>query len=216
MDQTILSTKEYSGVEPPLMSEGLTEDDQMRANVYGLLATLLARPADNTVLDLLKSIDAGTPADTGTMGVSWQLLKSASDRFSAAEIDDEYHALFIGVGRGEMVPFGSWYMTGFLMEKPLSALRTDLLSLGIERGEGVYESEDHIASLCETMSTIIRFPDEIDWQTQRAFFDNHLAPWAGKFFEDLQTAQCARFYRSVGHVGQSFIAIEKQYLSMAV
>ena len=222
MDQTGLAVDECSrvgAVSPGHEAHDLEmEELQLRANAYGLLATLLAAPPSADVIDVLQKIDSEDPAiaEQGAMGAAWQLLRSASDRFSLGSIDDEYHTLFIGVGRGEMVPFGSWYMTGFLMEKPLSLLRNDLQQLGIERQEGVFESEDHIAALFETMATIIASGKEISWDTQRDFFLRHIEPWATKFFDDLLTAEAARFYRAVANLGHSFIEIEKQYLSMSV
>ena len=119
------------------------------------------------------------------------------------------------MGRGEVVPFGSWYLTGFLMEKPLALLRADLERFGIERQEGVPESEDHIAALCDAMALIIRSGEEIPFAAQQAFFAAHLEPWAGRFFEDLQAAPSANFYRAVGFFGASFIDVERQLLGMS-
>ena len=102
------------------------------------------------------------------------------------------------------------------MEKPLSALREDLRRFGIERSDDVRESEDHMAALCETMATIIEHPDEIDHETQVAFFCQHLQPWARRFFEDVQSAKSAQFYASVGQLGLAFMEIENRYAAMKV
>ena len=187
-------------------------DDQLRANVYGLLAQLLAAPPDEEQLARLDQIEAETGAD-GLAG-AWHMLKLAASKAAPAALDDEYHALFIGVGRGELVPFGSWYMTGFLMDKPLTWLRQDLDELGISRDEGTHEPEDHAAALCEAMAVIIVNADEIDVARQKAFFANHLQPWMNTFFQDLENAQHATFYRAVARLGQEFMNFESRYLAM--
>lgn len=186
----------------------------LRANTYSLLAAMLAAPVSQDMLERLKQIDADAAADGGNVAAAWHALKLAGQWATVELLDDEYHELFIGVGRGELMPYGSWYMTGFLMDRPLSVLRQDLASLGIERQEDVHEPEDHVAALCETMSLIINSGDEISWDRQRRFFGDHMAPWIGKFFADLQNAKAARFYRAVGQLGEQFVEIERRYLTM--
>ncbi len=189
-------------------------EDAARANVYSLLATLLAHPPTGDVLELLRQIE--TPAGNGDSGLAavWQTLKLASERAAIEALDDEYHDLFIGLGRGELVPYGSWYLVGFMMDKPLATLRRDLAALGFERQEGVFEPEDHAAALCETMCLIIRSGSDVPFETQRRFFSEHIGPWMGRFFQDLQNAKSARFYRAVGQLGEQFVELEKQYLAM--
>jgi TorA maturation chaperone TorD len=115
-----------------------------------------------------------------------------------------------------LVPYGSWYMTGFLMDRPLALLRRDLAALGIEREADVHEPEDHISALCEAMSLVIENGMEISMERQRQFFFDHLSPWLGRFFADLQRAQSARFYLAVGQLGELFIDVEGKYLGMSV
>ena len=185
----------------------------MRASVYELLGRMLACEPDSSVLDVLRQIE-GVDTSDGPLAMGWELLKQASLKTDEDAVTQEYFDLFVGVGRGELVPFGSWYITGFLMEKPLAALRADLRNIGIERQEGVRESEDHMAALSDVMSIMIRSNEPID--SQRQFFSNHIAPWANAFFNDVQNAQAARFYRSVGFFGASFIDFEKQLLAMKI
>ena len=199
--------------------EVLAEQDQlMRAAVYELMATLLSAPPTAEVLENLQQIeqldeDSGEAAD-GEIAMGWRLLRQASIKASPAELEDEHFALFVGLGRGELVPFGSWYMTGFLMEKPLAVLRRDLKSFGIEREEGVTETEDHISALCSAMGLIIRNSSEIGFERQKQFFVDHLEPWAKTFFTDLQHANSAHFYRAVGFFGESIIKFETEYFEM--
>ena len=188
------------------------DGDTVRANTYGLLGALLANPPRNETFDLLAGIEV--PSTDG-LGTAWEALRRAARHADAGAVDDEYHDLFIGVGRGELIPYGSWYLTGFVMDKPLALLRTDLAALGFERQDEVKEPEDHAAALLETMALIVAAPEHgID--VQRRFFDRHVATWMRTFFADLQTADSARFYRSVGQFGDRFMAFETQYLSIVV
>lgn len=191
-------------------------DDQaqaLRAAVYELLGRLLAREPEESTLQSLRDIE-NVDASEGQIAMGWQLMKQAAGKATLDSVQQEYLGLFIGVGRGELVPFGSWYMTGFLMEKPVAVLRADLARLGIERQSGIVESEDHIAALCDAMALIIRNSDEIDLTTQKAFFSDHIAPWVQQFFSDMQNAKIAHFYRSVGFFGESFFDFEQQLLHM--
>jgi len=187
--------------------------DAVRASTYRLLARLLAAPATSELLAMLKQIDGADSADSRAMATAWQTLKLAGERATVAAVNDEYHELFIGLTRGEVVPYGSWYLTGLLMDQPLVILRRDLTALGFERQEGVHEPEDHVSALCETMSLIIDSSEGISFETQRNFFNGHLAPWVGRFFSDLQEAKSARFYSAVGQLGEQFFGIERQYLA---
>ena len=201
-------------------SPGVADDDAVRANTYGLLGALLAAPARRELFDLLANIDApSTPSTDGPfiddLGAAWSDLGRAAEHADVEVVDDEYHALFIGVGSGELIPYGSWYLTGFVMDKPLAALRTDLAALGFERRDDVKEPEDHAAALLETMALLVASAEHgID--VQRRFFDAHVATWMRTFFADLQSADSARFYRAVGRFGDQFMKFEMQYLSIVI
>ncbi len=157
--------------------------------------------------------------------LSMSSLGLAAQSSDISAIDDEYHVLFVGLGRGELVPYGSWYLTGFLMEQPLSILRDDLKALGYERDESVVEPEDHVAALCEMMALLITESAGSDQkenqsenigkdETQVIFFEKHIEPWMGRFFKDLSEAESAVFYRAVGRFGTAFINFEKLYLNV--
>lgn len=185
------------------------DEDRVRGNVYALLGNLLAAPPTEELLEALRGIspEAG---DTSLLAASWQLLATAAARATLPELREEYDAVFIGVGRGEVVPYGSWYLTGFLMEQPLAQLRGDLRLLGIERRPGVHEPEDHAAALCDTMALLINGDGSASLAEQHRFYARHLEPWLSKFFRDLQQAASARFYRAVGQLGEQFIGVETQ------
>jgi TorA maturation chaperone TorD len=185
-----------------------------RANLYRTLGALLSAPASDEQLAALRQLPEIQNPET-SLEVAWTVLRAVAQQHDLASIDDEFHTLFVGLGRGIVVPYGSWHITGFLMEKPLSLLREDLRRLGFERSEGVSESEDHIACLCQVMAEII-LAEEIDFATEIGFFNDHIAPWAEAFFAQVQDPPAAGFYRAVAQLGQSFIEVEKKYLAMAV
>jgi len=200
--------------------------DAGRAEVYALLAALLSAPPGREFLDFLQTLEPsaegannagdanGDSTDAPTIDALWRQLRDAAAATAPEKLDDEYHALFIGLGRGEVVAFGSWHLTGFLMEQPLSDLRDDMKSLGLAADAAQKDPEDHIAALCESMALIIRAAD-IDAARERRFFARHIEPWAGRFFAELQVAKSAVFYRAVGALGARFVESESRYLHMA-
>lgn len=190
------------------------ESDQIRASSYALLAALLANPPTEELLTQLQGIETDTDNEKDIVN-AWSMLKLAAQRNNAELIADEYHVLFIGLGRGELVPFASWYLTGFLMEKPLAHLRQRLLELGFEQQEDVHEPEDHVAALCEVMSQLI-LDEETDFETERDFYESFMGNWMKRFFNDLQETETSGFYRAVGQLGEAFLDIENRYFSMMV
>jgi TorA maturation chaperone TorD len=193
---------------------GMADQEQRyRAGAYGLLAALLRSPPDAQLLAQVAEF-AAVDANTDDLALAMSMLGLAAKSCSSRQIDDEFHDLFIGLGRGELVPYGSWYLTGFLMEKPLSSLRDDLARLGFERSGGTTEPEDHVAALCEVMVMLIS--EEADETPQKEFFEAHIGSWFARFFSDLSAAQSAVFYKAVGRFGAMFTALEQRYLSMPV
>lgn len=189
------------------------EEQQYRAGAYTLLAGLLGAVPGPDVLAHVTRL-AAVSGQEDELVLAMHLLGLAAQGSSIQQLDDEYHALFIGLGRGELVPYGSWYLTGFLMEKPLAVLRNDLAVLGYARGDDTHEPEDHAAALCEVMALLIGEGRPLAVQQQ--FFDAHLATWLGRFFTDLSEARHAVFYRAVGRFAGAFIELEQYYLAMQV
>ncbi len=196
-----------------------TEAEQLwRANLYGLLATLLAVPPDDATLNLLATLEIPERSEPDTP--IERVLRKLAEKAQSMEGDairEEFQALFIGITRGDVVPYGSWYQTGFMMDKPLAVLRSALANLGYERREGVYESEDHVAALCDVMRGLITDSDDsLDaaLMKQRAIYNEHISPWITHFFIDLQGAEQAGFYRTLAALGESFMELEKEYLKM--
>jgi len=190
----------------------LEPEDRLRADTYRVLGRLLAAPPDAETLDLFAS--APVSDEDSLLAVAWRMLAMSAERATPGEVADEYQALFIGLGRGELVPFGSWYLTGFLMEQPLARLRTDMQKLGFERQDDVSEPEDHAAALCEIMALLAEDTGPGSLEVQAAFFETHIGTWMARFFRDMQEASSARFYRAVGQLGEQFINTDQRYLEM--
>ena len=198
------------GVPPPAE---VAAEEVLRANTYALLARLLRTQPDAEALSEFTRIQT----DDTEMGRALAALAEAARDATPDSVDDEFHDLFVGVGETELTPYTSYYLTGFVYEKPLAKLRVAMAELGISQGDDVAEPEDHIASLCEIMCGLITgaFGEPADLARQQAIFDEHIAPWAERFFEDLETASSANFYKSVGTIGKLFIRIESQAFEMA-
>ena len=192
-------------------TEILSEEQTYRSGAYGMLARLLRASPDMQLLEQVSGFAKVQPTQN-EMTLSMSMLGLAASTSRADAVDDEFHALFIGIGRGELVPYGSWYLTGYLMERPLGRLRDDLAALGFQRQEGVTEPEDHVAALCEVMAILIDDGSSLD--TQSHFFERHIADWMERFFIDLSEAESAVFYRALGRFGAAFVSLEKRYLSM--
>lgn len=192
-----------------------SEEHRARADVYRLLATFLASPPKDDILNMLGSIEVAESDAEDSLTNAWLMLKKAAQEVRADELTDEYFNLFIGLGKGEISPYASWYLTGFLMEKPLADLRSELSRLGFDRQTNVHEPEDHAAALCEVMSVII-VESVLSFDEEKRFFTQYIAPWMSRFFDDLSRAQTANFYKPVGFLGKQFIDIEQRYFAMPV
>ncbi|WP_406644816.1 molecular chaperone TorD family protein [Aliisedimentitalea scapharcae] len=188
-------------------------EDRLRADLYNFLGLLLAGPPD----ELLLAQSAGLSGDDSPLGGAINTLAKIAQLSKPKKVNSEFNKLFIGLGRGELLPYASYYLTGFLNEKPLAALRRDMMVRGMSRAENVYEPEDNIASLMEMMGALIvgRFGTVSDMADQKVFFNRHVAPWAGHFFSDLEAAQNSVFYAAVGSVGRAFLEIETEGFRMS-
>jgi TorA maturation chaperone TorD len=191
----------------------VVSEDQLRAQLYRLLALFLSSPPTQLTLKL----GADLTGDDSELGRAIAAFARVCARADAASVSEEYHQLFIGLVRGELVPFGSYYLTGFLHEKPLAKLRQDMGRIGVARQEGVAEPEDHIASLCEMMAGFIdgSLGHALSLEEQKAFFATHIGNWAPVFFRDLEVANASVLYAALGSVGRAFLAIEEGAFAMA-
>lgn len=190
----------------------LEDEQRYRASAYGLLAALLRAPPDRGLLDYVSELSPEGDEAADELAQALAALAGASREADPDALDDEYHALFIGVGGGELMPYGSWYLTGYMMEQPLADLRDDLARLGFERSAETHEPEDHISAIFEVFSVMIADAASLD--EQRNFYQKHLLPWVARFFDDLAKARAAEFYQGVARFGAAFNQLESTYLSM--
>jgi len=185
----------------------MTEDEEYaRSELYGVLSMLFYAPPSQPVLDL---IEGAAIEGEGVLADAWRSLQAASSETDAERAQDEYESLFIGVGKAEIMLYGSYYLSGFLMEKPLAALRSDLARLGLERSEQLAESEDHFAALCDAMRLL-----HGNIATQKEFFATHIQPWARQLFDAIDAHPEASYYRAVGGLARSFVDVETQAFDM--
>ncbi len=165
----------------------VSAEDRLRADLYNFLGLLLARPASEMLLEQSAALSGDdTPLGQAVAGLA-RVAKASKPK----AVEREFNALFIGLGRGELLPYASYYLTGFLNEKPLARLRQDMAALQVARADNVFEPEDSMASLMETMGGLIvgRFGAPADIERQKTFFNNHIAPWAAHFYSDLEAAK---------------------------
>lgn len=193
-----------------------SEEDAMRASFYGLLARVLAAPMDDDAMEHMRALEGH--ADDSPLGKAIDAFGKLCVRTTVAKAKEEFTELFYGIGAGgELSPYASLYITGLVYDKPLAELRSDMKRLGIEVAEGNSEPEDHIASICEIMHGLLtgNLGGPSGQAEAKAFFDKHLAPWAERFFQDLEKAESAVLYMPVGTIGRLFMEIEREAFEMA-
>ncbi len=190
----------------------VSAEDRLRADFYNFLGLLLAGPPDQLLLDQM----AGLGGDDTELGKAIQAMARVAKVTKRAAAEREFNALFIGLGRGELLPYASFYLTGFLNEKPLAHLRNDMAARGITRAQNVFEPEDNIASLMEMMAGMIvgRFGAPATLEDQKVFWNKHIGPWAMHFYSDLEAAEASVLYASVGTAGRVFMEIEREAFRM--
>jgi TorA maturation chaperone TorD len=214
--ERVVSVETATGVDrvvlrPDLYGSAEVDDvDIARAQEYALLAALLMRAPDASLLSKLSTLRG----DASPLGLAHAALAEAAERTTVEKIEREYFELFIGLGRGELMPYGSYYLTGFLHERPLARLREDLSRIGIVRAEGIVEPEDHAGILCEIMSGLASRRLPAPTGSDRLIFEKHMAPWIGRFFTDMENAAAADFYRRLGTLGRVYIEIETEAFDM--
>ena len=193
-------------------SPGGDDDELARAEVYGLLANLFYAPPGEALYEQLRVAVTEAPARGAFLEHGWGELVATSRRLTRSDVHDEYAALFVGVGRPEIVLYGSYHLVGKLNEKPLVELRRDLNALGLERPEAVSETEDHLAALCEVMRFLIagEDPDTSNLAAQQRFFNAHLRSWVERFCETLASHPRTDFYRALAGFARDFFAVEGQ------
>ena len=192
------------------------DEETARAELYGLLSQLYYAVPSAELLSALRVAVTEAPADGGFLQEPWQQLVAAARAWDDIAIAQEFDRLFGGVGKPEVYLYGSHYLSGFLNEKPLARLRTDLDRLGLARDEAMPETEDHIAYLCEVMRYLIAGDDVAvcNLTAQRDFFATHLQPWVLLLCDALGGHPQARFYGALAQFTRAFVSVETQGFDM--
>jgi TorA maturation chaperone TorD len=203
-------------MQPAILVSSTLDEETARAEIYGVLSALFYAAPTPALLESLRLAVTEAPAAGALLEASWTELVATARAMSVQEVGEEYDALFGGVGKPEIYLFGSHYLSGFLNEKPLAALRTELAELGLTRGDAMAETEDHYAYLCEVMRYLIAGDDVAvaNLTRQREFFTRHLLPWAQQMCETVSAHPKARFYKSLAGFTQTFTSVEAQGFDM--
>ncbi|MEK9850456.1 MAG: molecular chaperone TorD family protein [Candidatus Puniceispirillum sp.] len=196
------------------VQNSMSEEDILRADMYGFLAALFRKEPSDELISTVAALEG----DQSPIGGACLTLAHLAKTLDNDLIRNEYVTVFVGVGRGEILPFASYYLTGFLNDKPLANLRADMAAIGIARADGVKEPEDHISSLFDMMAGLIRgsFGRVYSVAEQASFYRKHVEPWAGMLMGDVETAKSAVFFAPAGSIGRAFLDIESQAFSMDV
>ena len=200
----------------PIPTSSALDEETARAEIYGLLAQLFYAPPAAELLAQIRVAATEAPASGAFLEEPWRELVAVTREMTDKAIQDEYTALFGGVGKPEIYLFGSHFLSGFLNEKPLARLRTDLIRLGLERGDAMSETEDHFAYLCEVMRYLIAGDDVAvsNLTHQKAFFGDHLMPWATSMCDSIMAHPRARFNARLAAFAAAFINVESQGFDM--
>jgi len=200
----------------PVPTSSALDEETARAEVYGLLAQLYYAPPEPGLLEALRVAVTEAPAAGGFLEDPWRVVVGAAREMTDGAIGAEYDALFGGVGKPEVYLFGSHYIAGFLNEKPLARLRTDLAALGLARGDDMPETEDHIAYLFEVMRYLIAGDDVAvaNLTRQQEFFAAHVQPWVMQACDAVAAHPKARFYGALAAFTRSFVTVEVQGFDM--
>jgi TorA maturation chaperone TorD len=200
------------------LSGSTLDEETARAEVYGLLAALYYAPPSADLLAQLRVAVTEAPAKGGLLEEPWRDVVAAARNADDTAIQTEYNALFGGVGKPEVYVFGSHYLSGFLNEKPLARLRTDLAKLGLQRDETMPETEDHFAYLCEVMRYLIAGDDVTvaNLTQQKGFFGDHVQAWTPAMCDAVAAHPRAKFYAAVAGFTRAFLSVEAQGFDMVV
>lgn len=201
---------------PDAAQSSALDEETARSELYGLLALVYyAEPATDLIAQL-RVAATEAPAAGAFLEAPWRALVGAARSMTDEAIQGEYNALFGGVGKPEVYLYGSHFLSGFLNEKPLAKLRTDLDQLGLARDDRMSETEDHFAYLCEVMRYLIAGEDVAvaNLARQRDFFARHLQPWVLLMCDDIQQHPKARFYAALAELTQAFMGVEAQGFDM--
>lgn len=195
-------------VKPLFVAAEIFEEDQGRLGLYRLIGRLLLRCDREALTQLLSPVETAGSESVGPLGMALDQLRSSTRRLGITAVQGEFHSLFISIGTPPIKPYESFYRSGFMMEKPLAALRDELRSLGLARQAGATELEDHLGALCETMALLVS--SGATQLRQQAFFEDHIAPWYEQCLDDISALPQVDFYGHLAALIELFFDVEAQ------
>jgi len=202
----------------PLTLQARDEGEELqRAELYGLLARLWLAPPDAALLEQFQVAVTEAPQPGSFLEAPWQDLVAAMRASSVEAAATEFEALFVGIGKPDVLPYGSQHLAGALNEKPLVALRSDLAELQLARDPAAIETEDHLSFLFEVMRYLIAGDDlaVCNLERQRRIFRAHIQPWVGSSLADAVIAHPrARLYAALAAFTRAFVEVEAQGFDM--
>jgi TorA maturation chaperone TorD len=187
-------------------------EEGARAELYGVLALLwLAPPSDELLAQFRVAVTEAPEAGAFLQG-PWEALVGALRSTTVAQAQDEFDALFGGVGKPDVLVYGSHYLAGFLNEKPLALLRQDMAQLGLQGDAQSGMTEDHIAGVFEVMRYLIAGDDVAvcNLEQQRRFFRTHVQPWVEQLCNAVDAHPRAQLWRAVADMTRAFVQVETQ------
>jgi TorA maturation chaperone TorD len=200
-----------------LIPPPVAQEDLARADMYALIARLLYSPDGQLLRAIAAADEIVADGANAPLAEAWRALAAAAQACDEEAVEEEYEKLFIGVGRPEVMLFGSYYLAGFMMEKPLALLRDDLAKLGFARDESVHEPEDHLSALCDVMRYLITGDENRDaagLEQQKQFFARYIQTWYQRFCDAVRETEAANFYRHVARFIKVFFNIETESFEM--
>jgi TorA maturation chaperone TorD len=201
---------------PELLHRSALDEETARSELYGLLALMYYAPPATELIANMRLAVTEAPAAGAVLEEPWRALVGLARSMTDEAIQSEYTTLFGGVGKPEVYLYASHFLSGFLNEKPLARLRTELARLGLARDDAMSETEDHLAYLCEVMRYLIAGDDAAvaNLTRQRNFFAEQLQPWVTQLCDALQQHPKAHFYAALAGLTRAFMAVEAQGFDM--
>jgi TorA maturation chaperone TorD len=199
-------------MSPLVLQHPLAPEDQARAEFYALLARFYTAPPDAPFLALVGASELWSEADDTALATAWNRLILASRAMDAEAAEQEFTDLFVGVGKSEVDLHASHWLPERVTEKSLADLRAELATLGLARQPDATVYEDSLGALCETMRILVAGRGEhrpASPETQRAFFEKRIAPWAFDCCNAILNSSVANYYVRVASLTNRFLAIER-------
>lgn len=193
----------------------LSDEDRARADLYALLARLFYGAPDRPLLDALARHEDLFGAGDLPLGRAWRALARTARDADPEVLRLEYDSIFVGVGKAQVTPYCSHYLTPAGRERIVVALRDEWRELGIIRTGDTHEPEDHLAALCEVMRHLVLLgSDDQAIGRQKQFFMRYIYAAYIQLTDEILGTAATQFYKDVARVTRVFFDVESQSFEM--